>query len=586
MDQKNLTIEWLLDNLRTYDDNWDFDSIQKTYRHLCALDNYYYADFLIWLADASYPEVIHALIENKGPAFFLDLLSDSRYSIQQKRALHTVINWYTSIFLPIIKGGTAPHTDPYEQAILALYRDRNFAELKKFLWENSATIFKQGKCRQMTSVFALLAVAQHEDFGLQIRQLLNGVLPSPLRSRRVVKLLEEHLDSAHFFGRAVINMVTMIHLLTKVARNQQCSYQAKLLALLYKKLGKAIEYRAPLRQAALEDLYAGGVRNARMVRPPASAKIPRIAICLAGQTRGTSACLRSLRDNVIAPLQADVFLSTWDKVAEWPGVFKTDQFIGRTFGAEAASLFPFPELNDARTFQATFPQLFATFSTAITQDFNVNFYAENFDLNAYETESEDDFLNDISFDIKKLEFREKHNQAKMFYKNYSVMRLLLEYEKIHDIKYDYIIRMRPDLRYNIPAQRDLFEAIHKDTVYLNYDYSGYGPDDNMWVAQRETMLKMCSIWPAMLDTQSIFIFKDHERTSHYLTAMWIGKLGLTSQARNMIGHKGYFSFKDMEKRFSNMAEALEKDLTASAAPWQSRQHELMKFVGFLEQNKM
>jgi hypothetical protein len=584
MDQKNLTIEWLLDNLDICNNNWDFDSAIKIYRQLCSLDDYYYAKFLVWLSDSALLEEVHALLEEKGVDFFRRLLSDPRHPKRQASGVRVMLNWHARVFLPIIKGKTALHADPYEQTLLALYRDRNFSEMKKFLQANFIPIFRRWKCRKMTSVFAALAIAQYGNFDPPMHRLINGIFPVHLRSRRIIKALQEHLDSPLFFGGDPINMGIIIPLLTKVARNPQCSYQARLLALLYKKLDHALEYQAPLRQVPLEDLYAGATPGILKAIPSSISKgKPRIAICLAGQTRGTSTCLQSLRDNIINPLQADVFLSTWNKVAEWPGVFKSGKFIRRTFGAEAESCFPFPELDHAAKFQATFPNLFSTFSESITKDLDIDFYEENFNLTAYKIEGENDFLQSIPFDIKNLEYRGKHNQAKMFYKNWSVMQLLLEYEKQHDIKYDIIIRMRPDLRYSTVVQRESLDAIEEDTVYLNYDYTGFGPDDNMWVARREAMLKMCAIWPAMLDVENIFIFKNQKHAAHFLTAMWIGKQGLTSKVRTMIDPKGFFFFKDMQQKFSDMEEALEKDLSGLAAEWQSKRQDLMKFVHLLEQ---
>jgi hypothetical protein len=585
MDQKNLTTEWLQDNLKICDDNWDFDGAKKTYQHLCSLDNYYYAEYLIWLSDSAFLEEVHALLEEKGTAFFLNLLSDPRHSPRQASGVRIMVHWYTRIFLPIIKGGTAPQADPYEQTLLALYRDRNFNEMKKFLQKNFVPIFRHWKCRQMTSIFAALAIAQYGNFDPPMRRLINGIFPVYLRGRRIIKALEKHLDSPLFFGGNPINMGFIIPLITKVARNPRRPYQARLLALLYKKLDHALEYQGPLRQAPLEDLYAGATPSILKAAHPSPQEKPRIAICLTGQTRGTSACLKTLRDNLINPLQADVFLSTWDKVAEWPGVFKPSKFIRRTFGAEAESRFPLPELDDVAKFSAVFPHFLATFNESITKDLDLDFYEKNFDLTAYKIEKEEEFLQTIPFDIQKLEYKGKHNQAKMFYTNWSVMQLLLDYEKQHNIKYDIIIRTRPDLRYDTPAQRESLEAVEENTVYLNYDYTGFGPDDNLWVAKREAMLKMCAIWPAMLDVENIFIFKNQEHTAHYLTAMWIAKQGLTSKVRTMVDPKGYFTFQDMQKTFFGMEEALEKDLNGPAAQWQSKRQELVKFIHFLEQKE-
>ncbi|MDR2239753.1 MAG: hypothetical protein LBE33_04860 [Zoogloeaceae bacterium] len=584
MSQSDLTITWFLDNLRIHDENWNFDGVQETYRRLCSLDNYYYANFLIWLAEASFLEEIHALLEDKGTDFFLTLLSDPKYSEKQIRAVRAIINWYSKIFLPIMKGGTAPHADPYEQTILALYRDRDFVEMKKYVRASFVPIFRRWKCRQMTGVFALFALAQYGDFDLEMRKLSNRVFPTPLRSKRLAKLLVDGLDSDQFFGCSPVNMQHIIQLLTKIARSQETHYQTRLLDLVYRKLGQAVEYKTPLRQIPLKDAYVVETQNAPIVSigRPSSTKKPRIAVCLTGQTRGTSACLESLRNNVIAPLQADVFLSTWDKAPEWPGVFKSSQLICRTFGSELESLFPIPELDNAAAFQAAFPHLFATFSEGIVKDLNVDFYENHFPLAAYKIENESDFLRSIPFDIKKLEYQGTHNQAKMFYKNYSVMQLLLEHEKQHGIKYDYIIRMRPDLRYPIPAHSDSFEIIKEGVVYLSYLRAGFGPADNIWVARRDTMLKMCSIWQSMLDAQSIFVFKDQECVSHYLTAIWIGKQGLTSRDRSMVRHGGYFSFKDMGMKFSGMHEALEKDLNTTAIKWQPMRQKMIDFINVIQ----
>jgi hypothetical protein len=552
------TLKKLLD---FYKENWDFEEIKHAYFKLAKLSDYYYIELLIWLADASFLYDLHLLICDKGVDFFENYAKTEKLSKRLFTAINIILQWYKDIYLPILYKKHAENASEHERIILELLRDNKVLELKGFMLTNQKELFGNKSCRDMVTVYVLYVLSEERSFDNSICEAALLLYTTRLRYVRIVKLIMKNLDCEKFFAlnaansdhfRNVIPLIFRIH----IAGGE---YNKALMPKIHSILDSCFEYTCP--------------------PPPITIinKKPRVAVCISGMTRGLNIPIKSLCANIVLPLNADVFLSTWDVMESWPGLGGSHS-ARRLFGDTIETKNFIKLFYDDMIFEKFFPNMYAFLSTKVFASFDISFYTEHLNITSLKVESEEFFLNSLPFDANNLLERDSHNQAKMFYKIYSALQLALKYEEEHNFKYDYIIRVRPDAIYNKLLMIESLEDIGHNEIVTTYS-NNVGANDAFWIGRHEAMIKMCSIWEQILVTENFFIFKNRKYRSHHLTAAWLIKQNLLTRNTSVISSISSAT-QDIALDTEKLKSALEKDFATTAVAYKNNE-DVKRFFRFI-----
>ena len=256
---------------------------------------------------------------------------------------------------------------------------------------------------------------------------------------------------------------------------------------------------------------------------------PKVAICISGAVRGNfKVCFDSIYDKLVKPLDADVFISTWDNYYSFNGYQNTGaSFIGRILGSDVSTKASrYIHENFVENFFKTYSKLCSSIVKKITIDDFFNSYR----INELEIVSEDVFNNNFEkiFDTSGYF---NFNQYKMFFLMFKCNDLMHRYELSVNKSYDIVIRIRPDCCLLSDINLDKIKNL-QDNQILSLLFTP-GPDDAFFCASSKTMDKITDIWNYILLSKKLSPFKNIKGRSHGLLAHWCLKNGI---AFNSISH--------------------------------------------------
>ncbi len=167
--------------------------------------------------------------------------------------------------------------------------------------------------------------------------------------------------------------------------------------------------------------------------PPLPPK--KIAICFYGVLRGAwEEHLQELIDTMATPLEADVFLFSWDKYQQWPGMTGDPFWAHRNFGYEIAKEIP-QEIQQLHQMRELMPHTAKVLDIEISQKIPSNklesFIKKNQILKRFLLDCEDKYT--------RCEW-----SAKLFYGLYGSFKLMESYEFENKFLYDIVIINRVD----------------------------------------------------------------------------------------------------------------------------------------------
>lgn len=213
---------------------------------------------------------------------------------------------------------------------------------------------------------------------------------------------------------------------------------------------------------------------------------PRVAVCISGVGRfDTEKLLEKHKELIINPLDADVYITTWETRDIYPGLLsQTDDYpwFERYF-SEFKKEIP-EEINTLGKLKLVLPKTAEKVIQPVKEKNNVELYKKIFP-NAIVK-----ILDEKSFEDKYMrpEFirRNNLNMAKMLYGIRETQALITE-------EYDYVFRCRPDWT---PTKKVTFEQLLKvgPGELATKRHPVVGTLDLMYFATHDTMNKMAEIW--------------------------------------------------------------------------------------------
>lgn len=291
-----------------------------------------------------------------------------------------------------------------------------------------------------------------------------------------------------------------------------------------------------------------------LVTRSALTKPKRVAICVSGMMKIDDAAMQSLYENIAEPLNADVFIHTWDKIQVWSGDARKSGFWQRQFKLSDNKI-PQP-LRNMDNFQAKLPLTGNLLLSTINDDVRNHFSATHSSIKKFLVENEATALQKWS-DNERFMSRGHLNQFKMYYGIKRSFDLLESYEKSNGFKYDVIIRTRPDMFITKKFDANLLSEIDENSVVVNA--GSVGPNDGIFYALRQDYEKIVSIWDEILLSESLSPFAHFEKyDSHVLLYAWFCFKNI-----DMINIDDIFydlAATSSSARIPGLKEALEEDL--------------------------
>ena len=219
----------------------------------------------------------------------------------------------------------------------------------------------------------------------------------------------------------------------------------------------------------------------------------KVAICFHGIFRGDfEGQINDTLEKLAKPLNADVFIFTWDKFQEWGGLCGGISWSDRLLEKKLAESAP-AEIGLNENFRKFFPNtskvLSYEYRTPLSHKAMQKFIAKNPCIRAYALENQDH---------KYLVWGEK-----IYYGMQKSLDLMQEYENKHNIRYDFIIFARPD--FEIIKTISLEDLRELDLNEICEEYGFYGSGSAFPYGRAEAMRHYVSLMSNLHHLQGSYL---------------------------------------------------------------------------------
>ncbi|HED0569188.1 TPA: hypothetical protein R4K40_001391 [Campylobacter coli] len=286
---------------------------------------------------------------------------------------------------------------------------------------------------------------------------------------------------------------------------------------------------------------------------------PNIAVLVTGAIRGKNwlESLDFLKNQIINPLNADVFLFSWNKKMLWPSIRNRSNWVYRRI-PEVYNNTP-EQIKNFNEFTKCFPNVY----NKLSEDLSIPFSKD-------ELEQLNVFFNDIyledekSFIVCHQKCGELNNLHKMLYGRKIAFELMEEYEKRFQKKYDFVLIVRPDLDYP-RIDSVILEKINIGNVIATHELWPHHKEvlDYFFMGNREVIKKICDIWDAIQDTRLDFFRDSFRKDFHAQEALhkWL----VFNNIKSIEPHFAYNinvarSISSKSICFPNLQDELQKDI--------------------------
>ncbi|MGH2328070.1 hypothetical protein ACRCD5_07110 [Campylobacter taeniopygiae] len=239
----------------------------------------------------------------------------------------------------------------------------------------------------------------------------------------------------------------------------------------------------------------------------------KVAVCIFGAMRGDFiASLKNLEQTIIKPLNADVFIFSWNKAYKWAGLGGNGCWISKFFPDNVVNQCP-SEIRTNQGLKNIIPEVFKSLSKEYFIDIKKSDFKEICNLKKICLENPEKF---------EAKYKKTLNRSKMWYGIYRSYQLLCEYEKENNFKYDFIVATRPDRDHEGQLKIERLEVLNSNEIL---ELQGFlGPAGEKFAGPRESMRLWMSIWEYAQLNKGMSFFSDFpvlKISPHQLLHHWL-----------------------------------------------------------------
>lgn len=257
----------------------------------------------------------------------------------------------------------------------------------------------------------------------------------------------------------------------------------------------------------------------------------RFAICLYGILRGDyKATLEDIITNLAIPLNADVFLFTWDTYQIWPGLCGWGNWVLRMLDPALYEVVPF-EIS----YRSHFPKLFPNVFQKINSEYNVALDINDIKdlqskypcLKTYET---------INQEQTQYEGKELGGGYHLYYGIHRAIEVMRQHERSHNITYDFIFTLRSDgdIQYKEGNREQILQDLQ--TCKSNEIFDALTDDGNNNITiygPRDVMLALGSLYNFIKALQ-VETYKDIRYNNHNMSFLYLTMCGVVKNKTALI----------------------------------------------------
>lgn len=302
-----------------------------------------------------------------------------------------------------------------------------------------------------------------------------------------------------------------------------------------------------------------------------NSKKPKIAVCISGLYRNHVQSLESIRENVILPTDADVFIHSWDERSIWLG-FGGSPFFRRVFGKQPEKV-TLPEINDLRHLKNYLPTTAAVLAKPVYKPFDGQMFKLVFAPKKMEIENQAEFESTLKNTAGYALLRGSLNQIKMFHGLKRSIDMALEYDN-----YDYIIRLRPDMI--IEKKIDLSSLEKLETNHFYTTCHKIGVDDAEFIASSSVAHSLSQLISQMFEFEKLSPYSAFPLyDSHNLFLLWLIENEYFVD-HDLMSRRILTSY-DTKNEVPYLKEAIDKDFSELS---EEDQEKFKLFVNFLKKD--
>ncbi|MBZ7984504.1 hypothetical protein [Campylobacter sp. RM12647] len=462
--------------------NWNYKGVKEKYKKIVALNNKYiftYLDFLYNIGD--YQEIIDITTDLK--VFENEEFYKSYQDYNKMWAIFNLVKFYYLINIEDLSSNDS------ERKLYASYKFLDIKHLNNVLKDKNFYKDHWSFTFIINAIFNKLVENNRLDIEVanNIIQYLNKYNTSKDRKKYIVKTIVHYfiLKSKSFFN---FNY-NLIFLIDCLKDND----------LGGKELQKLVY--------SLIKLH--GLNNINTLQK--NLNNIKVAVCMSGPLRGDYIkSLELLKNNILLPLNADLFVHTWENTRLYTG-FRGGNIWHSLFGSEISNK-AVGEIINKELLQKLLPNTFKVLSAEIILKTEYDFF-NNVNPTNILIDSEKNFENSFKdYQLLKYSRTQNLNISKMFYGIQKSLELMLQHEIKNNIKYDFIIRLRPDVPILEQITLEKIQKIQNGQIQVSF--TEFGMDDTTFIGRRIDMIKLMQYFHYVDSLKKLDIFNINEDSPH------------------------------------------------------------------------
>lgn len=302
-----------------------------------------------------------------------------------------------------------------------------------------------------------------------------------------------------------------------------------------------------------------------------SIRTAKVAVCISGMYRDHENALESIKKNIIEPLNADVFVHTWDEMSYWTGIGGYSRY-ERVFGAKVKDILP-KEVHDLKYLENYLPNTFKIIQSAKFKKLDVEKITEILQPKKMMIDNQEEFLKQIEYK-ESYKSRGTFNQIKMFHGLKKAFDAALTYSN-----YDYIIRLRPDIYIDKPYTQELFSNINSNTIYSQI--GDFGVQDIEFIVSSSMAYSLSGFINRMFEYEKLSPYDSYPLyDAHNLFFSWLVENNYFFGKDKLEG-RTLLNMAEKNVILSGLREAVDIDMQTLS---QENKTKFALFIEFLKQN--
>lgn len=331
--------------------DWEFDALLDFFKKN-VIENSKHLDFCVFLADVGMLDELHRFISGNGLYNLKAMANDPENFSEKRKNAQALLNIYESEMLPVFERQSTS-SQGLDSDLLRFSSYTDTSVLANYIAKNKDIIFQP---EQPPKTLMYLTYSTNR----------------VLNTRAEIGLLKLLLDRFDNFKnlnavrKAYISKLITLRVLTN---NNIITFPKIGYNELHKLLGIIVTQKNRYSGAAalynfISDVIRPELKKSVPTRKLGSDIKPKVAVCISGMYRCGNLALDSLYENIIKPLDADVFFHSWKEMQDWPGLGGAgDDWLLRIFNKDIFNKCP-PALRSKKYFKEKFPRTYTTIDTA------------------------------------------------------------------------------------------------------------------------------------------------------------------------------------------------------------------------------